>query len=74
MSLKQAREFLEALWMIGAADANYPASPGGQVPTLQTDGTVKWSTGAGGGGEPLVDDASGEILFDDATGDILIDG
>jgi hypothetical protein len=71
--VKRAWDFLAAWWKLGD-DANYPASPGGQVPVLQSDGTVQWGTGTGGGGEPLVDDASGEILFDDASGDILMDG
>jgi hypothetical protein len=43
------------------------------VPTLQSDGTVKWEVQTGGG-ELLVDDASVELLFDDATGDVLYDG
>ena len=72
--MKRAWEFLAAWWLDGPTDADYPASPGGQVPTLQADGTVKWSAGAAAGGEILVDDASGEILFDDASGDVLYDG
>jgi hypothetical protein len=66
-------QFLAALWPDDPTTANYPAVPGGQVPTLQSDGTVQWSTAASAG-EILIDDASGEILYDDATGDILYDG
>lgn len=66
-------KFLAAWWSDDATAAGYPASPGGQVPTLQTDGTVKWSAHAAAP-ELLVDDASGEILFDDASGDVLYDG
>lgn len=73
--MKRAWEFLAAWWMHGETDANYPAVPGGQVPTLQSDGTVIWAAAPGGpGGEILVDDETGEILVDDATGNVLYDG
>jgi hypothetical protein len=63
-------KFLAAWWSDDATEAAYPVTPGGQVPTLQTDGTVKW----GSGPEPLVDDETGEILIDDETGNVLYDG
>jgi hypothetical protein len=66
-------QLLQAWWADNDTDAGYPGSPGGQVPTLQSDGTVKWEAQTGGG-ELLVDDASVELLFDDASGDVLYDG
>jgi hypothetical protein len=72
--MKAFWQFLAALWPDDAVSADYPAVPGGQVPTLQSDGTVKWSAGSVVSGEILVDDATGEILIDDETGNVLYDG
>jgi hypothetical protein len=67
-------KFLGAWWSDDTTEADYPGSPGGQVPTLQTDGSVKWSAQAVTVGEILVDDETGEILIDDETGNVLYDG
>jgi hypothetical protein len=72
--VKSFWQFLAALWPDDATTANYPAVPGGQVPTLQTDGTVQWSVGAVAAGDILVDEETGEILIDEETGDVLYDG
>lgn len=66
-------QFLAAWWSDDATGANYPASPGGQVPTLQADGTVQWSDVVPAA-ELLVEDGAMELLFDDDTGDVLYEG
>jgi hypothetical protein len=56
--------FLFAWWPTTEAGSNYPAVPGGQVPTLQTDGTVKWSTGTAGASDLI---ESGDVLYEDGS-------
>jgi hypothetical protein len=57
-------QFLAALWPDDETTANYPVSPGGQVPTLQTDGTVKWSAAAPGGSDLI---EAGDMIYEDGN-------
>ena len=59
--MKAFWQFLAALWPDDETTANYPLVPGGQVPTLQTDGTVKWSTGSVGTSDLI---ESGDVLYE----------
>jgi hypothetical protein len=64
--VKRAWEFLGAWWFQLAADAECPdpGSGGGEIPTRQTDNTVKWVSVSGLASDII---EVGDVLYEDGN-------